>query len=437
MPELMTSAVTTQNAAGTSAAVAGGTPPGASDGGAPLKSFKVSYEDGEAPLEVSLEGDGGETTDSGSKSFNFQELEPLKGGDYDALYKTLKAELSKGTRYAKHFKSPEDARDHLARIDRLAGERRDGKKGLDAVEARLRETGALIEGLQNGDKAVIEHLFAEAPEIVGDVLGHVTEILNKTDAKAGAALTAKAFVTALQQKDIYGQSALDALNAMYKFVEKAPELRPLLDRVAATVNGQSAASQYKPDTTARAARTERQFKAREMGVFRREVDVAADDIVRPAAGRALSALTSEIKGLSAEERTEMRNFLVEEFYRQMGKDAGLKAQYQQFEKTGNKDGIIALVKANRSKFMNEAAKQLYRSKLLNREAIKGEAAAKNEAGAGGTPAGGGKITVKWTGKVHPERGPMANFDFDRMNAEGIQALDRMFYVKGRKELFTW
>lgn len=440
MSELMTSgsAAASQPSTSGTGASAGGTQPstGASGTGsgasAAPKSFKISYEDGDTPVEFSVD----DTPASGAapEGFKFESLDAIKDTHAD-LHKALKAELSKGTRYGKSFKSPEEAASIANRIGQLAERIGDGKGGLDAIESALGRQAALIEAAQNGDKATVESWFKSNPEGMGEFVTHALENLSKTDEKLASSIEGRAFVKALTQKDIYGQSALDALNALYSQVADKPEAKKLLDRVAATVNQVNQAAGYKPDNT---ARVQASLAKREAALFNKQVDLAADEVVRPAAGRALSALTAEMKGLSSEERSEMREFLTQEFYRQLAKDNGIKAKYNELIKNKDQDGIVSLLKANRSKIMNEAAKTLYRQKLMNRQAIKEEGANKGEPGAGGVAAAaGGKVTTHWTGKVHPERGPIANFDFERMNAEGIQALDRLFYIKGDKRLFSW
>jgi hypothetical protein len=394
------------------------------------KSVKITYDEGEPETELSLSDAAPEAEASG---FKFESLDVLKDTHSD-LHKALKAELSKASRFAKQFKTPEEARALVDRVGRLAEQLGDRGAGLDAIEAALQRQSAVLDAARNGDKGTVESWFKESPEGMAEFTTHALEQLSKADPKLADALSGKTFVQALVQKDIYGQSALDALNALYQHVADKPEARKLLDRVAATVNQHNTNAQYKPDTTARQTAA---LEKREAAVFAKQIDLAADEVVRPAASRALAALTAEMKGLSNEEKGEMRQFLVSEFYKQLAKDPAVKAKYAEMVKARDQNGIVALVKANRAKVMGEAAKALYKAKLLNRQAIKDEAASKSEAISGGVSAPRGKTTVHWTGKVHPEKGPQANMDFARMSAEGIEALDRLFYVKGDDRLWSW
>ena len=439
MPDaLMTPPASAAGATGGTGAAGTGTGGAATTGGTTgqsqsetPKSVKITYDDGEAPSELSLGDERSEPTET--SGFKFDQLDPIKDSHAD-LFKALKSELSRGTRFAKHFKSPEEAKATLDRIGRLAESLGDRGAGLDAIEAALGRQSAALEAAQNGDKATVEAWFKDNPAGVGDFVTNALEQLPKVDPKLADALSGRAFVSALQQKDIYGQSALDALNALYQHVSDKPEARKLLDRVAATVNQHNTNSLYKPDTTARQTAA---LEKREAALFAKQIDLAADEVVRPAASRALTALTAEMKGISTEERAEFREFLTQEFYRQLAKDPAIKSKYHELVRAKDQSGIVALLKSHRAKIMNDAAKQLYRSKLINRQQIAAEAASKTEAASGGVGTPAGRVTMKWGGKVHPEKGPVADYDFQRMNDEGIQALDRLFYVRGRKELFSW
>ena len=442
MPELMTSpapVVTptpTPTPSPTPTPTSGGTPaPGGANGSQPTapKPIKISYEDGEAETELSLIDESGESKSEPPGGFKFEQLDALKDSHPD-LYKAVKAELSKGSRYSKHFKTPEEAKSTLDRVGRLAEQLGDRGAGLDAIEGALARQTAALNAARNGDKSVVEAWFKESPEGMSEFTTHALEQLSKADPKLADSISGKSFVNALVQKDIYGQSALDALNALYNHVADKPDARKLLDRVAATVNQHNTNSQYKPDTTARQSAA---LDKREAAVFAKQIDLAADEVVRPAASRALAALTAEVKGLTSEERAEYRDFMVTEFYKGLEKIPGVKQKYLELVRDKDQAGIVALIKANRSKVMNEAVKSLYKAKLLNRESIRAEASSKTEGISGGVGAPTGRVTQKWTGPVHPERGPKADFDYDRMNSEGIQALDRQFFIKGRKELFTW
>jgi hypothetical protein len=428
MPELMTAPTTPAAPAPATPAATQPTTPAKVDT-AP-KSFKISYEDGEAAQDVQLD-DAQPSVEA--SSFKFDQLEPLKE-THAELYKQIKAELSAKSRYSKHFKSPEEAASAADRIGRIAEQLGDREAGLDGIERALSRQTQIIQAAQSGDKATVESWFKENPAGVSDFVMNALEQLPNVDPKLAGSISGQAFVKALTQKDIYGQSALDALNALYSAVSDKPEAKKLLDRVAATVNQTAEAAAYKPDRTALQAA---QLEKREAALFSKQIDLAADEVVRPAATRALQALTAEMKGITAEERAEYRQFMVTEFYKQLAKDQTSRAKYNELVKAKDQAGIVQLLKQNRAKLMNEAAKALYRAKLLNRQAVKEEASNKAEPGAGGTPASQGKQTTHWTGKIHPEKGPMANFDYERMNAEGIQALDRLFYVKNDKRLWSW
>ena len=104
--------------------------------------------------------------------------------------------------------------------------------------------------------------------------------------------------------------------------------------------------------------------------------------------------------------------------------------------------MVQLVKANGTKFATEALKALYRSDIYNKKAIREEASDNREASAGSS-SGAGSNAVKWPGKRNGEGTPSNNdgstlqFDYARMRAEGVNAMDGKFFVKGDKRLFSF
>ena len=414
----------------------------AGSGAAAPAKFSISFDEGGENHEFSLEESGGDGDAGTISEFKFDQLDPLREGEHAELYKTLKAELSAKSRFAKHFKNPEELGTHMERLGRLTefvGSRPDGKVGIDAIEATVRELGQTLGNLQNGDSATVEKWFKDNPEGMATLTQHALSNLSKVDPKLATSLTAKAAMDFLGMKDASGFSAVDALNALYKAIpegETGAQARQLLERVAHSVNQLHKDGQYKPDQTSIVDRQRKANEATAQKLWNKETDLHVEDILRPAAGKTLSALLNQIKkDATPEERQEFRAAMIADWYKEAGKDQNFVRRLNELRKTQDRAGIANLVRENRAKFLQAAAKNLYRAKLLNRAAVKNEGAAKQE-GAGGsvTP----KVpAVKYTGKLHPEKGPMVDMDFARMNAEGIEAMDRKFYIKGRKELFTW
>lgn len=432
MPELIaqnTAAVADPGAAVTTpAAATTSTTP--TDAAAGPKSVKIDYEgDGQA-IDLALE----DAAPAGkSDEFTFSSLDPIKDTHAD-LYKTLKSELSRGSRYSKHFKTPEELSSYVSRVDRMAKNIGNGKEGLEAIESALTEAGSTLYRLQSGDKATVEQWVKDNPEGMAEL---VSNALPGLDQKFTSGLHSKGAWSRLTQKDASGQSAVDALNALYTQIPAdKPELKRLIERAAFTLNEIYQDSNYKPDPTKALERQRTELAQRESRIWNQETDTAALDLLRPVAGKALAALTTEIKGLSSEDRAEYRQFLTTEWFKAAGKDSSFVSRLNELRKTNDRAGILDLVKSNRVKFMNEAAKALYRQKLLNRDSIRAEASGKAEAGTGAATTAA-RVSTKWTGRLRGDGSPVADYDFSRMNAEGIEAMDRLFYVKGDKRLFTW
>lgn len=459
MPEIVGAGAGAGGAGGTGAGAvpgAGSTPgggivdntsggSGVSDGGrsGPTK-ISVAFDDGGAASEFSFDdaiADGSSV--DGTTDFKFEQLDPLREGEHAELYKTLKAELSAKSRFAKHFKSPEELAQHMDRVARISdfvGKRADGKTGLDAVESTLRELGDMFGKLQSGDIATVEQWFRENPAGMATFTENSLANLAKVDPKLHAALTAKNAVAFLTQKDASGFSAVDAFNAMYRAIpegEAGAKLRALLDRAAHSLNEMAGQADYKPDQTNLLDQRKAALEKSERQLWNRETDLQADDILRPAAGKLLSALLTKLNqsDLTAEQRQEYRAALMTDFWTEAAKDPVFVGRMRELRKNNDRAGILSLIKENRAKFLQASAKNLYRAKLLNQKGVRKEAAGKAEGATGSvTP----KLqAVQYQGKIHPEKGPMVDYDFARMNEEGIEALDRKFYIKGRRELYKW
>lgn len=400
---------------------------GAGSGSAPAtKSSKFNFDlgDGGPPTEVDL-GEGETVTEEGggAAEFKFADLDSIKDSNPD-LYKSLKAELSKATRYSKFgLKSPEDYKSQSERINRLS----DGK-GLDGIEETMSGLARELQGFRSGD---VGTWAKEAPEEFGMAAGKIVDEWGKTDPRGYVGHVAKAAMYALTQKDNYGQSAIDAFNAAYATADD--KTKHLLDRVAHTLDAINQNSQYVPDQT---AVRDRQLSQREAAVWNQKVDVETTPLIRQACTKALNAaITQYGLELDADDRQAYLADMESKWYEAAKKNPRLLKDLDAAGKTKNITEIMSLVKANRQGLAVEALKDVYRTKLSKLKGnIRKEASSKTEASSGGSQSSG---ATPWTGKRDPRSGsPVADMDFSRMNADGIDAMSGTFYIKGRKELFS-
>ena len=400
-----------------------------------IKSLSISYEDGATPETLSLEdvtAPVGDTTDT----FKFSDLDEIK--DNEKLYKPLKAKLSQLERYSKAFKSPEDLKAHLDRIDKLVKSTGiTDRQGIDAIEHSIGTLAHTLQSVQNGDKEVITRWFNDNPSGMAALIDNSLEALSKSDPNAFSAVHAKVAWNTLSAKDSYGQSAVDALNALYEVVKDKPEAIKLLQRAAHTVNQIASAAQYKPDQSAVLAKQAKNLEQQKAQLWEKETDLAINPIVDRAARTALSAFVSQAKKqLSPEERATYVEELTKTFFDKASKDPGFIRTLQELRKNLDRDGIISLVKANRAKYMNEAMKDLYRSKLLNRQEIRDDAASHSEAGGGSSSSSSSKA-IMYTGKMK-NQAPDVAYDYPRMRAEDPNMLyNHEFYIVGQKNKYRW
>jgi len=435
--------------AGTGAGAGSGAGTGAGDSGAggagdgkgtpttPTK-LNITFGDGEAAESFDLS----EEAAVSEPEFKFEQLDAIKESNAD-LYKAAKAELSKAGRFGKvgekiGVKSPEDFKSHVERIDKLVTTigRQDGKVGLDALEATI---GELANTLVNARKGEFGNWFEKDPASLAGAAAKLNEQWEKTDAAGYNAHIAQKAWGALAQKDAAGFSAVDALNALYDIpaIKNDPQAQKLLQRAAYTLNQISQQSEYKPDATLSLKAKEEQIAAREAKVWQDQTDLEVTPIIRTAARKGLSSLVSELKrDITPEERAEYLDTLETSFYQHAQKDTNFATKLNELAQKLDREGIKDLVKTSKNKYMTAALKDLYKAKLLDRKAIRDEAAGKGEANGGGT-GGAGKVSLQYSGKMK-YGAPDVAYDYARMKAEDPNMLENHeFYIVGKKERMRW
>lgn len=408
--------------------------------------FKFTVEDGESPIDLDLtdvqpeEGDITSPTDA----FKFEQLDAIKESHAD-LYKAIKAELSKAKRFGEYgYKTPEDAKAQNTRITKMVetiGQRQDGKVGLDAVEATLGDLANAVVKIQNGDPATIAKILEKNPN-ADSVAQRVYEEWGKTNSQAAEAFFSKRFMDKMNLKDAAGTSAWDSLVQLYDHVKDNPDAVKLLGRAAYTLNEISKAGDFKPDPNAGVATKEAELKAMESQIWARETELDINPIVRTALNKGLSSLTSELKKeLSADERTEYRQFLEDRFTAHAQADETFMQKFNDLTAKRDREGLKQLLKASRGKYTTFALKDLFRAKLLNRDAIRKEGSSKTEAGGGGSASSNKPQVLQYTGKMK-NLAPAVDFDYQRISAHdnenGTHLLeDHMFFIKGKKDMYRW
>jgi hypothetical protein len=401
------------------------TPTGVDEGAGstPAKKGPTQFELDGKKFDVDF-GDEEESSDAPDE-FKFEDLDKFKESDPD-FYKSAKKRLSERERFAKKFKTPEELDAYTARIDTLSN-----GKGLDALENTI---NAIAEELQGWRQGKPGKWAEEAPEEFSAAAAEFDKAWMKADEKAWVANRAQAFMSALQAKDAGGQSALSALLSAVKQTTD-PQVKALLERTLFTIDAINQNSMYKPDSTALATR---QVAQREAAVFSREVDQLTAPLVKSALRTALSKYaTDRDLQMTADERASYMDDMEKSFYKYAQKNPRFMRDLTKANESKSLDDISDLVKEHRGDLAAEALKDIYRTRLSKlKENLKREASSKTENTTPGasTP----KNAVKWTGRLANNGMPEAQFDFQRMRAEGIDIMEtRSFFVKGDNKLYAF
>ena len=401
-----------------------------------IKSIKVSFDAEGEGEDFSLTDE----TPAAEPEFKFEQLDAIKE-EHAELYKTLKAELSKGARFSKTtgFKTPEEAKGHFERIgkiEKVIGERADGKKGLDSIEATIGELASDLTKIQSGDPQLLQNWFKSNPAGMSQTAQKIMESWAQADQQGFTAAHAKLAFAALAAKDAGGVSCVDALNKLYTAIGDNPAARALIERVAYTVNNISKNAEYKPDEAPLLAQKEADLKTREANIWNRETDAQILPIITGYARKGLSSLLTGLKKeVAAEDRAEFTKTLTDNFFKRVGQDGDFVTRLNSLRNQNDRDGIIGLVKSVHAKHMREALKDLYREKLLDRKGARAEGAEHTEAG-GGSASGDNNI-MKYTGAMYAGA-PKVQYDYPRMKAENPNMLeDHQFYIVGKKAKYRW
>lgn len=402
--------------------------------------FKFKFDDTDATeTEVDFSDIKPEEAAATDAGFKFEQLDAIKESNPD-LYKSLKAELSKAKRYGEFgLKSPEEYKTQSDRISNIATGlgRKDGSEGLDAIERTLTDLADAVTGFHSGNKDIIAKTFENNPNAAA-IADAVMENWAKTSPEAANAYWAKKAIGIMTEVDPAGMSAAKALTDLYGLVKDNKEAVALLQRAAYSINKINESAQWKPDPNLTVQQKDAEFAARDRALWVKETEIEVAPIVRNSLRKGLSALTSEMKrDLSPEERTEFLESLEKSFYTHASRDQEFGKRLNELEQARDREGIKKLINQAKGKYVTFALKDLYRSRFLNRTAIKQEAANKTEASGGGSASNAASNIVQYTGKMK-HGAPDVAYDYDRMRAEDPDMLfNHQFYIRGRKEKFTW
>jgi hypothetical protein len=429
--------------AGAGAGAGVGAGEGAGAGEAP-KSLKISFGDGEQPVDFSLEDEAAAAP--ADAEFKFEQLDAIKESHAE-LHKTLKSELSKGTRFSKltGFKTPEDAKAHVDRVNNIATVLgcTDGKQGMDAIETTLGELGNVLQGIGSGDKETISRIYKNNPDGLSAATVEMLNQWNAVDPKGAEQVRAQFAIDKFTAKDAAGVSAASALSQLYTLLKDNPAAKALLDRAAHTINELNDAAAYKPDPNIALERGKKALATQEQQLWDKQTDMELQPSVRSYVRKGLNDL---LAGLKKEYTPDEVRAFVSKLEKSWGefatKDSAFKEAMVAARLKTDRAAMVQLVKANGTKFATEALKALYKSDIYNKKAVREEASDNREA-SGGSASGTGNSAVKWPGKRNGEGTPSNTdgsplaFDYARMREEGINAMDGVFYVKGDKRRFAF
>ena len=432
-------------------------------GGAPEVTPSVTPEAGaggeDTPSKLSFELDGGESFEIDPKEFESEEHEPeelswdklktrFKEDDPEQqeTYKSLKKPFSEYTRFKKHFPTPEAASEHLERLSTLAT-KIGGEPGktLESLERYVDATNSLITGLTTADTTVIDKLWKDKPADLSKFVQAASDHLYTVDTKAWQAQYAKEFMNTLMAQDAKGDSAWSALVRAYDAGDE--NVKAALMKAFGVLNAVQRAAQFKPQGSTvdpAIAAQQKQLADREMAVFKSEAKTTVSEIRDTACRKALNQWLAKIpatKQPNASQINEQFEFMQKEFLRLIEADKKLDGQIGAAMQSKSVDQIKQLVSANKNRIMQDVLKSTYKKYYMpSKTAVRAENDSRRE-NAGGTTAVNTKTAVKYKGPLMQGQIPSNVLDYPRMKAHEEATgqnllMDGLFFVKGKKELYT-
>lgn len=414
------------------------------------KSFSFSFEEGDEPVEVPLEGV--EAEEAGPKELKFEDLKSYFKDDdpaHQETYKSLKRPLSEYGRYKKTFETPEAATQHMEKLGELNRLVQDAgikdAKGLEGIEQYITANNRVLNGISTGDPEIAKTLFANNPAGMAKFVEAASDHWYKADAPGWAKHHADVMWSTITKPDSNGVTALAALQQAYNKTDE-PEVKALLEKIGETFGTIKRATDYKgpagaQDPTTVAERNKNQADAQKN--FNDRAEFSVDRIVSEASSKTLGQMLSQAKisGLSKEDRGKALSFLSDTFSALVKNDADTKSKLDAAFAAKDLTKMESIIKGVKSRFMVEASKQLWKKQLGPKKGdVRNAAGNKKEATGGGSNAG----AVKYAGELKNFAPPSELMDFPRMRAKDAESNgktsmleNRTFYMKGKNEVHYW
>jgi hypothetical protein len=359
-------------------------------------------------------------------SDTYQKLKEALKAD-PVLFKQVKKAISMNTRYAQVFKTPEEAR---ALVDRV-----ESWGGLEGIEQETQKAANLWSMLGAGDAAILDQLEKDHGDGLAKLAPHVLDRLQKLDPGMWNHKMAEVFMATVQQSGV--QANLQAL-ASIPAVANSPEAKKLLETIGAVLESVNSHALKAParDLSPESKKLQEERAKLDQDknqLYQQSVSAQVVPLLSKAVKENLAKALNGRK-VSDEARAELVKDINMEFATLSKKDENFQRNAKALLAAGETEKFLKLVKSNLERTMPMAARRVWR-KYMGISGISAEEAKKRAAeGAARTESGGGGATGN---TIHTKTPTGAEVDWKRMReefgrdkAEDMFLWQRKFYKKG-------
>lgn len=366
-----------------------------------------------------------------AKSFVKDVQEALK--DNPQLFKQIKAQHFELNRFREMFKSTDEARKTVDRLESMGG--------LDAIEQESGEWATAWAGFQAGDPAVLDTWFAENPQGMAKLMPAALNKFRESHPEQWKHQMSSTFMATVSQSGM-----LQAIEGLYDLPELAesPQAKKLLDRISGVLREINGYATKAPEQDLAPAQKElnqraEQLKQQENALYQKGVSAQITPLMNKSAEKALNAVLGQ-RRIAPEARKDLLEDIRGEFARLSKADAEFQRNAKALLASSETDRFMRLCKSNFERNMPLAAKRVWRkyqgiSGGPERQQIRQEGQARREAGGSSAPT----TAVQHKGELNPK-----DIDWARMRehfggrdeADEAFAFGRKFFKKGDKNLYT-
>lgn len=366
-----------------------------------------------------------------------------------AAEKQLKRLYSERQRYQENFKTPEEARGFVEKVDALGG--------IEGIESEMGETATFLNGWAAGDEGVISQWMKDNGEGLAKSMPVVAKLWRENDLPGWQHHHASTFMATLRGAGANGEpsliSSFNSLTKNQEFValaQKTPAIQEAFDRIAEVINAVDATAKQNPThdlspEQEKLTKRERELKTKENQLYETHLNSRVTPLLNKSAERFITAVAKGRK-FTPEQKKDLVADAVAAFSAIAKKDDAFQKSAKSLKAAGETDKFIKLISSRLERSMPLAARNVWR-KYAGIGGLTDEQRNQRKAdGQGRRESGGGSTNSNAIRVKRPEGWKESSqIDWDSMNAiakkygvedgQDLFSQKHLFMKKGDKRLY--